>query len=213
MLGSARGACLTPRALQERAAVRTALVLALLACCSCGRTTSYRLQYQCTRQPEGTPELSLELLDTHRRLWDITACVPVTYAPSLDPQLPTLQAALDAWGKVSCSGLCFEPPLPRADAPTLDDDLRLHIADTGADSPGAWELLNNGNTGQTLHATIFVNKDSNIGDVLKQVGFILGFQAGFSRDTVLDETKVPNPRTKLGTLDSQSVCAVYPPCR
>ena len=206
-------ACLTDLALQRTFAVRIVWVLALLGFCSCGRTVTYTRAPGCVRLPEATPLLTVETINESRRLWNTDGCIPVTYAPALESHLPTIQAALDAWGKVACSGLCFGVPISRAEGPLTDVDLRLHIADAGPGVPGAWELLSDGNNGRALHATIYVNTSSTVGEILRQLGLILGFAGGFARDTVLDETRVPNPRTGLGMLDSQSVCAVYPPCR
>lgn len=196
------------------AAVRTGLTLALaLLCAACGRSTTYERKAKCTRQPMTQSQLSVEGLNGLPRLWNIDACIPVTYTPSLETLKPALQSVLDAWSGESCSGLCFTAMTARADGPSSDSDLRLHIADVGSGNPGAWELVNDGNDGHTLHATIFVNTQSTVGDLLKQVGLILGFKGGFARDTVLDETKVPNPRTELGTVDAQSVCATYTLCK
>lgn len=148
------------------------------------------------------------------RVWS-EACIPVTYAPSLEKLKPSIEAALDAWDQVDCSGLCFEPPRPSTVVPADDRDRRLHLGDTGGPVGSAWALLSDGRTGQTLHAIIFVSNKSTTGDLLKQLGYVLGFEArkGQLRDTVLEEFLVPNPRTGLGALDRQSLCAVYPVCR
>ena len=195
--------------------MRTVSLLALLLLSSCGRTESYARKPPCIRNPETTPLLSVQQVNGLSRTWNKELCIPVTYAPSLEPLKPSLQAALDAWDNVECTGLCFEVPTPNKDPPAMDTDRRLHIADTGSGVGTAWELLNDGRSGQTLHATIFVSNKSTLGDLLKQVGFVIGFQGATAafRDTVLEEARVPNPRTGLGTLDRQSVCAVYPSCR
>ncbi len=193
--------------------VRLPVVLVLLGCCACGRTVTYTRPAGCTQQPRTEAWLKLNQLDGLPRLWNTDVCIPVTYQPSLEALRPTLDAALDAWTSQSCSGLCFLPPMQRADTPVDQFDYRLHAADSAPALGGAWELVNDGNTGRTLHATIFVSTNSNVGEVLKQLGQTLGFLQGSGRDTVLDEVQVPNPRTDLGTLDKQSVCAAYPPCR
>ena len=195
--------------------MRAALLLVLLLCVSCGRTTSYGRPASCIRNPQQTPALEVQQVDGMTRAWNRERCVPVTYAPSLEKLKPKVQAALDAWDQVECTGLCFEAPTARQNPPTDDADYRLHVADTGAGTGGAWELLNDGRTAQTLHATIYAGTASTTGDLLKQLGYVLGFQAKKAafRDTVLEEARAPNPRTGLGELDRQSVCALYPACR
>lgn len=195
--------------------MRTALLLATILLCSCGRTTSYGRPPGCIRNPEQTPALTVQQTNGAPRVWNRELCIPVTYAPALEKLKPTLQAALDAWDQVDCTGLCFEPLISNKELPLEDRDRRLHIADNGGGLGSAWEVLSDGRTSQTLHATIFISASATMGDVMKQLGFVLGFearQAAF-RDTVLEEFQVPNPRTGLGALDRQSVCAVYPACR
>lgn len=167
------------------------------------------------RVAEGTPVLKVQTANGMPRLWNRETCVPVTYAPSLEKFKATFQAALDAWDQVDCTGLCFDPPKQSKEVPVLDNDLRLHLADNGAGSGAGWELLSDGRTGRTLHATLFINNTSTVGEVLKQLGFVLGFESVKAqfRDTVLEEFRVPNPRTGLGELDKQSLCAVYTACR
>jgi hypothetical protein len=196
--------------------VRAAALLALFLVSSCGRSTSYNATPPCVRNPEGTPLLTVQEANGLQRLWSKDACIPVTYAPSLETLKPTLQAALDAWDSVSCTGLCFDAPKPNKELPTDDRDRRLHVADTGAASSSAWEMLNDGRTGLTLHATIYTGTKATTGELLKQLGSVLGFQGQKTtkpRDTVLEEASMPNVRTTLGMLDSQSICAVYPSCR
>lgn len=195
--------------------MRAVLLLVVLLSSACGRTTSYGRPPGCIRNPEQTPLLKLQEANGLARVWNKEKCVPVTYAPSLEKLKPRLQIALDAWDQVECTGLCFEPPVQNKSPPTNTADRRLHLADTGSGFGSAWELLSDGRTSQTLHATIFVSNMSTTGDLLKQLGFVLGFEAmkAAFRDTVLEEFQVPNPRTGLGMLDRQSVCAVYPSCR
>jgi hypothetical protein len=70
------------------------------------------------------------------------------------------------------------------------------------------------NSGRTLHATVWANTTATRGDLLKQLGQVLGFEATTQgRDSVIEETTVPSPRTALGSLDKQSVCAAYPSCK
>jgi hypothetical protein len=167
------------------------------------------------RNPEQTPELTVQQTNGFPRLWNRELCIPVTYAPALEKLKTTLQAALDAWDQVDCTGLCFEPLVAHKELPLEDRDRRIHLADNGGGLGSAWELLSDGRTSQTLHATIFIPTTATTGDVMKQLGFVLGFEgqkANF-RDTVLEEFRVPNPRTGLGALDRQSICAVYPACR
>lgn len=176
---------------------------------------SYSKPPGCVRNPEETPLLTLQQANGLPRVWNRDLCIPVTYSPTLEKLRPSMQTALDGWDQVECTGLCFEEPKASKTAPKEDRDLRLHFQDTGGGAGTAWELLSDGRTGQTLHATIFVNNTSSVGDLLKQLGFVLGFEgkkANF-RDTVLEEAQIPNPRTSLGMLDRQSVCAVYPSCR
>ena len=195
--------------------MRPVFLLAFVLLCSCGRTEAYGRPVGCIRNPVQTPQLKLQEANGLARVWNKELCVPVTYAPSLEKLKPTLQAALDAWDNVECTGLCFEPLKQNRDEPVNDNDRRLHIADNGGGSGTAWELLNDGRSGQTLHATIFVGSASTMGDLMKQIGFVLGFEAMTAqfRDTVLEEFQVPNPRMSLGALDRQSVCAVYPSCK
>ncbi len=206
-LASRRGRCKNVRP------VRAALVLFVLTS-ACGRTQSYG-KPACLPGTVGTPDVTLQTLSNGvPRVWNRDACIPVTYAPTLEKLLPDIRTALDAWDQVVCTGLCFETPVANKAAPAADLDRRLHFFD--AVSPtNAWELLSEGNTGYTLHATIFVSNKSNLGEMLRQVGSVLGFMGSKpdSRDTVMEEVLVPNPRTGLGALDRQSVCAVYPACR
>ncbi|GEM_PF-3178837 len=194
--------------------MRFAIVLTLLLGTACGRTQSYG-KPACIADAVGTPDVGLQKLPNGTpRVWNRELCIPVTYAPSLEKLLPDIQTALDAWDQVACTGLCFEAPVANKEVPTADLDRRLHFFD--AVSPtNAWELLSEGNTGYTLHATIFVSNKSNLGELLRQVGSVLGFEGRKPnfRDTVMEEVLVPNPRTMLGSLDRQSVCAVYPACR
>ena len=195
--------------------MRVVFLLAVLLSSACGRTEAYGRIVPCKRNPEQTPLLTVQTVNGTQRVWNKSECIPVTYAPSLESLKPTLQAALDAWDQVECTGLCFAPPVPNKDAPANDFDHRLHVADTGGGIGTAWEVLSDGRTSQTLHATIFVGSKSTTGDLMKQLGFVLGFESKTAsfRDTVLEEGQVPNPRTGLGMLDRQSVCAVYPACR
>lgn len=195
--------------------MRVVPVLLLTLLCSCGRTTSYTTKPPCVRNPEGTPALGVQLANGMPRLWNKEQCIKVTYAPTLTKLKPTLLAALAAWDGVDCTGLCFTELVEAKDGPTTDNDTRLHVSDIGTGIGTAWELLNDGRTGRTLHATIFVTNDSTVGDLMKQLGFVLGFEGAKNahRDTVLEEEMFPSPRTGLGSLDAQSVCAVYPACK
>lgn len=188
-----------------------AFVLVLLS--ACGRTESYNAKPPCVRNPEGTPNLTLQTANGMPRVWSKDKCIPVTYSPSLAKDLkPTLERALKAW-QIECTGVCFEPLTEAKEGPTTDFDRRLHVHDITTGVPTAWELLNDGRTGQTLHATIYATTLSTQGDLMKQIGFVLGFEGSKEhRDTVLEED-YPSMRTELGSLDRQSVCAVYPSCR
>lgn len=198
-----------------RAVPLLALVAFAAAAAGCGRSQSYTTKPPCVRNPEGTPELSLQLANGMPRVWNKEKCIAVTYAPTLVKLKPTLQAALDAWDAVGCTGLCFEEPAEAKDPPTTDFDTRLHLADAMTGAGTAWELLNDGRNGRTLHATLFVTDANTVGDLMRSVGFVLGFEASpkGGRDTVLEEPAVPSLRTELGSIDRQSVCAVYPACR
>ncbi len=194
-----------------------AFLLASICLFGCGRSQSYSQTPPCVRNPEGTPALTQQLANGMPRVWNKEKCIVVTHSPSLTKLKPTLQAALDAWSSASigCTGLCFEQMAEATSPPTSDFDTRLHAEDTGTGSGTMWELLNDGRTGRTLHATIFVTNASTVGDLMRQLGFVLGFEgsAAGGRDTVVEELGVPSPRTELGAIDRQSVCAVYPACR
>ena len=196
--------------------MRILLLLAplTLALTACGRSQSYNTKTPCVRNPEGTPELSLQLANGMPRVWNKEKCIPVTVSPSLTKLKPTLQAALDAWDSIGCTGVCFEAMVEAKEPPANDFDLRLHVHDVGSGSGTQWELLNDGRTGRTLHATIFVTNASTVGDLMRQLGFVLGFEASpkGGRDTILEDPDVPSLRMELGSIDRQSVCAVYPAC-
>ena len=195
--------------------MRAAPLLALLLLTACGRSQSYTTKPPCVRNPEGTPQLSLQLANGMPRVWNKEKCIAVTHSPSLAKLKPTLQAALDAWDGVGCTGVCFDAMIESNEQPMSDFDSRLHVEDVGSGIATQWQLLNDGRTGRTLHATIFVTNDSTVGDLMRQLGFVLGFEASKKggRDTILEDPEIPSMATALGSVDRQSVCAVYPSCR
>jgi hypothetical protein len=191
--------------------MRAALPLCLLTLAACGRGNVYNLEPICTAQPSRA-QLKVRFTNENALLWELGTCIPVTYAPTLEPIKADIVAALAEWASQPCAALCFAELKVRGDAPTEDNDFRLHFA--GASNTGAWELVSDRNTGRTLHATVWANTTATRGDLLKQLGQVLGFEATTqARDSVIEETTVPSPRTTLGSLDRQSVCAAYPSCR
>lgn len=191
--------------------MRAALCLSLLCLASCGRGSVFNLEPLCLPKPAASP-LKVRNNNGADLLWELGTCIPVTYSPTLEPLKAEFSAALAEWSAQPCAQLCFGPPLSRGDAPTEDNDFRLHLA--GASNTGAWELVSDRNTGRTLHATLWANTTATRGDLLKQLGQVLGFEATTqARDSVIEEPESPSPRTTLGSLDKQSVCAAYPSCR
>ena len=135
-------------------------------------------------------------------------CVPITIAGSVSRRAE-MERALAAWTAMSCTSLCFERPTVREDAPTETKDRRIHAA-FDFDSRGEWALAYDPVTGEILHGVMWLNNDSTLGDVLKQLGQVLGFVPLATVNSTL--TRVDSSATELTAADEKSVCAAYPAC-
>lgn len=176
----------------------------------CGRTESFPLPRHCLLQQNGTPPLPLSTAGALTLSWNPDLCVPITMAGSVSRRVE-LEKALAAWTAMSCTALCFEPPAVREDEPTETKDRRIHAA-FDFNSHNEWALAYDPATGEILHGTLWLSNDSTLGDVLRQLGQVLGFVALPTVDSTINRADAHSSATELTPADEKSVCAAYPAC-
>jgi len=59
---------------------------------------------------------------------------------------------------------------------------------------------------------MWLNNESTQGDVLRQLGQVLGFVALPTIDSTINRVDAHSTATQLTAADEKSVCAVYPAC-
>jgi hypothetical protein len=177
---------------------------------ACGRSEAFPLPRHCLRQQNGTPPLPLSTSGALTLAWNPDVCVPITMAGSVSRRAE-LEKALAAWSAMSCTALCFERPTVREDAPTETTDRRIHAA-FDFNSHNEWALAYDPVTGEILHGVMWLNNDSTQGDVLKQLGQVLGFVPLPTVDSTITRVDAHSSATELTTADQKSVCAAYPAC-
>jgi hypothetical protein len=187
----------------------TIVGLALLLT-GCGRSEAFPLPRHCLRQQNGTPPLPLSTLGALTIAWNPDVCVPITMAGSVSRRAE-LEKALAAWSAMPCTALCFERPTVREDLPTETKDRRIHVG-FDFNSHNEWAIAYDPETGEILHGTMWTNNNSTQGDVLRQLGQVLGFVALPTVDSVITRADPHSSATDLTAADEKSVCAAYPAC-
>lgn len=186
----------------------TIVSLALLQ--GCGRSEAFPLPRHCLRQQNGTPPLPLATSGALKHAWNPDVCVPITLAGSVSRRAE-FEKALSAWSAMPCTALCFESPTVREDAPTGLKDRRIHAAfDFG--SRNEWAFAYDPVTGEILNGVLWLSNDSTQGDVLRQLGQVLGFVALPAVDSTITRVDPHSSATELTAADEKSVCAAYPAC-
>ena len=190
--------------------MRLLLTIVSLALAGCGRSETFPPPRECTRQQNGTSPLPLSTAGSLTLKWDADVCVPITMGGSVSRRAE-LEKGLAAWSAMSCTALCFEQPTIREDAPTEAKDRRIHAAFDFA-SHNEWALAYDPVTGEILHGVMWLNNESTQGDVLRQLGQVLGFVALPTIDSTINRVDAHSTATQLTAADEKSVCAVYPAC-
>lgn len=176
----------------------------------CGRSEAFPLPRSCQRQQNGTPPLPLSTSGQLTHAWHTEVCVPSTMGSSVSRRAE-FEKALAAWSAMSCTSLCFESPTVREDAPTGLKDRRIHAAfDFG--SRNEWAFAYDPVTGEILNGVIWLSNESTQGDVLKQVGQVLGFVPFPGVDSTITRVDPHSTASALTAADEKSACAAYPAC-
>jgi hypothetical protein len=183
-------------------------IVSLALVTACGRTEAFPLPRHCPLQQNGTPPLPLSTAGALTLAWNPDVCIPITMAGAVTHRAE-LEKALAAWSPMSCTALCFERPTVREDAPTETKDRRIHAA-FALNARNEWALAYDPETGEILHGVMWLNNTSTQGDVLKQLGQVLGFVPLSSVDSTI--TRADGSATALTPADEKSVCAAYPAC-
>ena len=191
-----------------RLLVAIAITLGLLS--SCGRSESFPLPRHCLRQQNGTSPLPLSKAGTLTLSWNPDVCVPVTIASSVSRRAEVLKA-LTAWSAMSCTALCFETPTTRESAPTELKDRRIHVA-FDFSSHNEWALAYDPDTGEIAHGVMWLGNQSTQGDVLRQLGQVLGFVASPTVTSSISDVDPHSSAKEITPADQLSVCATYPAC-
>ncbi len=176
----------------------------------CGRSETFPLARPCTRQQNGAPPLPLSTSGELTHAWNADICIPITMGGSVSRR-DEFEKALAAWSARSCTALCFERPTVREDVPTGLKDRRIHAA-FGFDSHNEWSFAYDPVTGEILNGVIWLSNNSTQGDVLKQLGQVLGFVPVPTVDSTLSRVDPHSSATGLTAADEKSVCAAYPAC-
>ncbi len=191
-------------------ATRGLALLALLSA-GCGRTEALAPPLRCPRQSNGSSPLRLTTSGSLQLSWNIDTCVPVTISASVGRHRVDVESALAAWTAPTCTGLCFGVPTTREDAPTTVTDRRLHVV-FDPSSNNEWALASDPLTGEIVYGTIWVGNASTEGDVLRQLGQVLGFVPQPTLDSVLSPVGQHSTVTMISSADEKSICATYPAC-
>ena len=191
-----------------RLVLATATTLALLT--GCGRSEAFPLPRHCLRQQNGTSPLPLSKAGGLTLAWNPDVCVPVTIGSTVSRRAE-VGRALAAWSGRSCTALCFETPTTREDVPTDLKDRRIHAA-FDFRSHNEWALAYDPESGEIAHGVMWLSNDSTVGDVLRQLGQVLGFVASPTVTSTIGSIDPHSTAMALTPADEQSVCATYPAC-
>lgn len=176
----------------------------------CGRSEAFPPARHCLRQPNGTPPLPLSRSGELTLAWNPDVCVPVTLGSSVSRRAE-LEKALSAWSAMTCTALCFETPTVREDVPAHLQDRRIHAA-FDFSSHNEWAFAYDPVTGEIMNGVLWLNNTSTQGDLLRQVGQVLGFVALTSVDSTITRVDPHSTANELTAADEKSVCAAYPAC-
>lgn len=141
------------------------------------------------------------------------ACVRTTVAPTLARIVPVVRSALDAWGTIACSRLCFAAPVQAAHPPLDDGDRRLHIGSVSSrpDLGSRAVLLSlDDATGLVRNGTILVDESMVEAAIARTLRREIGRALGLLVPAPSVDSMMSRPdRATASPADEASVCAIY----
>ena len=139
-------------------------------------------------------------------------CITVSYDSALSSMAPKIKGAVDAFGALSCSKLCFEAPTQSDNAPELLVAIRrIHFKAESTSARAETQVTFETTTGRILNVTVHVDPSKLAGitpaEVLTLFGYGIGLKAAPTGKASIMNTD--NASSTITDDDKAAICEVY----